>query len=912
MPERPPQETGDFIRIFTEEESYPSRIGKGNGTENIRSGSPAYLKFNLERLINSDTDTDDIKSVRLRFTFLKGSGEITNRIKVNLADDTVWGRKYFNSSPFIGASRELAVLYPQTKGAEDSLSEIDITSLVKEYLSSGKTQISFNLAADMQIGVQMATGEFYDSAYRPYMKIVTGDAEDTDAYTFKRAELSEAVYVSQSEADKAGVSFAEQNRNLLVGAGNEAYLKFDLNENSIFDTVYNVRLSLCQKSEFKDSKFKIYCVNNNQWSGNITYNTLPRGEETIAAEVTSEKDGRLNIDITGAVTTARTLGIKSLTLRIVGDEQPIEFYGKGDERHKPALYISATDDKNISCVANAGLNALGANPISFVTMNLDDSYTSEDGTFAKIRWREFDIDGREITDRHISENGTVKRPKWFEPHANVIAEAKIQSGNYSALRRYYVTVPSTAAPNYGGYTFSNYIDIGNSTSEDEQQFDSTNISGTKYRWTSGRMFSYRVPDIDGAMLLNMACMPDTDNYITLKLWEGDGSSYCDFVLSVCDEKRQTITLGTPDDSIINDTGFVYATYKLPREFTSGKNFVSLCLSCRENSPDTISIDSYNPRGVYAAYMTQSSFFNPKAFVKQGEKSISEPNFGEEAIRKFIKNLQAISIPADDKDLEDHLITGDNIQKATLSKENGTAVFAGEEANIAFSLNRENHTADIYQKTEYFDRYSSGCPVIFDGDLAVVDYGDYKMIWNRSETEAFPFPYRHLEVSGVYKEITGNNYYTFSEEWQMTDDSVIPDDKIVANGRDIIVVPNSAILLMHIADPMHKSDWRVSRINGKLASEFTFREGEALKTLTAKAVGGVSGDADTISAIITVYDNDKLTAIYRKELDISDSVNIYTMDFSDYDIVLQKGRTVRVFVFDNNLDMTELNPVLEIS
>ncbi len=913
MPEKVPEKTDNFIRFFAEDERYPSP-SSAKGIANIGYGSPSYLRFNLGWLLSNDADidVDKINSVRLRLTFLKGSGELTNRINVNLADDNLWNSKNFLPPSHIGVKYELATIYPQTRGADDSLSEIDITEPVKESLLNGESQITIRLDADMQVDANMASGEYYDSSCRPYIKVVTGKAEDTDAYTFKRAELSEAVYVSQKEADKSGNSFAEQTDSLMVGDGNEMYLKFDINENSIFDTVYDVRLSLCQKSNLKSSKFKVSCINNNQWQGDITYNTLPRGEETVATEVTSDKAGRLNIDITGAVSHARTLGIKSLTLRIVGDETPVEFYGKNDNRRKPALYIRATDDKNIVCAARAGIGALGANPSSFLTMNLLDSYVSEDGTTAKIRWKEYDAANREITGRHISEDGTVKRPKWFEPSANVIAEAKIQSDNYTTKRRYYVTIPSTAAPNYTGYSFSNYIDIGNIKSENSNLFDSINTSGVKRKWISGRVFSYRTPDIDGAMLLNMSCMPDTDNYFTLKLWEGDDSSHCNLVISTCDEKTQSLTLVTPDDNIVDNKGFVYVTYKLPREFTDDKNFVSLRLFCNENSPRTKNIDNHAPRGVYAAYITQSAFFDPKAFAKQGEKPISEPNFGEGAIRKFIENLKSIFTSAVDEDLQKHLSTDDTTQKVTLNKNNGTAIYTGDETNIAFSLNKETRTADIYQKTDYYDKYSSGCPASVDGALTTVDFGNYKFVWNTSETEGYPLPHQHLEVSGVYKEVATGKYYTFSEKWQMTDDSVIPEDETLANGRDIVVKPDSSILLMHIADPMHESDWRVNKINSKLASKFTFKEEEHLNTLSVKAVGGITNGADSMSVILAVYDNDKLTDVYRREVDISSSINIYTLDFSTDRIMLKKGRTIRIFVFDNNFDMTKLVPTLEIS
>ncbi len=901
IPDKEPEDMGDFIRFFAQDEKYPQSLGAVKGIENIGRGNSAFLRFNLEELF--DTNVDEIKSVRLRLAFLKGSGEMKNDIEIVQIPNNIWQKADGIATPFFCGERKIALIHPQTKSSEDSLSEIDITEIVKEGALRGEYSVDLCLRAEMSVPVHLATGEFYDSAYRPYIKVVTGEAQDKDAYSYRRARLSEAVYVSKMDATMRGIDLVKENQCIVAGGGNEIYLKFELNENSIFDTVYSARLSLCKKSGIKDSRLMIYCVNNNQWSGdNISYGALPRGEESIAAQFVAGDDGRVNIDITGAVCEARSLGIKSLTLRIVGDEDLTGFYGMEDERRKPALYIKATDDKNIGCAAEAALNALGVNSASFVTMNLSASYRAQDGTDAKIRWREYDENGREITGRHISQGGEITRPKWFEDSANVVAEAKIRSGDYVTSRRYYVTVPSSATPDYSNRTFGNYIDIGNRQSEEDHLFDSINISAVRRRWTSGRMFTYRVPDIDGRMLLNLGCVPEEDNYITLKLWEGDKQNDCEFTLSVCDEERKTIVLKTPDDGLVHDKGFVYATYKLPKEFTEGKSYVSLCLSARGKTLAEDDQPEFEGRGIYAAYVTQSAFFEPKEFVKQGEKAISEPYFGEDATSKFIRNLRAMLIPVNVRDVAERTMS--------LDKDNGVAVFTGEELNIAFAVDNAKQTAQIYQKTEYYDRYCEGCRVSVDKELVVVDFGDYKLLWNMSETEAAELPYRRMEMSGVYKDAEGN-YYTFSEEWQMTDDSVIPEGEIVHDGREIVVKPDSAILLAHISNPLHESDWRVNKINGKNVSEFVFDENETVRVVTVKEVGGTSLKAEKLTVVFAVYDNDKLASVHQKMLKPTDSIDMYSIDFSDCDISLKKGRSIRVFVYDSEADMTEIAPKLEL-
>ncbi|MBQ3572959.1 MAG: hypothetical protein IJA16_00015, partial [Clostridia bacterium] len=511
---------------------------------------------------------------------------------------------------------------------------------------------------------------------------------------------------------------------------------------------------------------------------------------------------------------------------------------------------------------------------------------------------------------HISSNGEVTRPKWFEENATVDVCAKIQSGDYATERQYRVIVPAEKAPDFENYSFGNYIDIGNTRSEEAQKFDSVKVGNIKRRWESGRVFTYRVPEKDGVMLLNLACVPQSDNYITLKLWEGDEALYGDFRLSLCAGPENSILLAAPDTTEADDNGFVYATYALPREFTQGESFVSLRLEC-ENPALAIGEKLPRPRGIYAVYMTQDPFFEPKLFAKQGEKIISETSFGEETIRKFIDNLKSIDIPQGANGGTATTEDASDVGRVSFDSDTGIAVVTGDDLNIAFFVDNEKQTAVVYQKMDYYDRYCANCPVIYDGDIMMVNYGNYKMIWNRSQTDAVPIPYSSMDVSGAYREIVEGGYYTFSEDWQMTDDSAIPEGAVVADGKSIVIPPRRAILLMHIADPMQGSDWRVSRINGINVLEVNPKDERKIDSITVKAVGGVPEGVDKIGIIAGIYEDDKIISICRDEIKVTESTEIYTIDFSKEELYIKSGRSLRVFVTDNSESMTELAPKLEL-
>ncbi len=880
---------GELIRVFPSAEDYSD--DSDISVKKIGNGFDASYTFNLEHL--SQTKAQDIHSVHLRLAFLKGSGTINNKVRVSVADTSHL------------SAQTLAFIYPQTRGADDSLSEVDITEYIKNSLADGIFEVSIRLSADMPICAEIATASYNDPTYRPCLKAVTGDASDTDALTLKKAELADCVYVSAEQPTRTGLDLASGDA-LLSGGGNETYLRFNINEAAISGSVYDAVLSL-DKLGTDDCDIRIYCINNNEWTADtISYNERPRGDESTvfsAGSAPMGSDGRISFDVTQAVCEARQLGISSLTFRITGTDSIAAFSGSNNSRHAPRLYLRASDNPDIVSTSEAALAALGGNRASFVTMKLLDSYSDENGTDARIRWSEYSYDGENLGNKHISRNGEITRPKWFEGDAEVLAVAQIRSGRYDTARRYSITIPAESAPNYSNYTFSNYTAFGSTEVEEAQKLEFVNTSGIKRRWIDGRMFTYRVMENDGVMALNFPCLPDGINYITLKLWEGDSFDFGGFSATLCDEPSASLQLAPPTKAESSDSGFMYATYALPEEFTRGKTHISLRLSYANRNAE------FEPIGLYAAYLTQSPFFDPKQFSKQGEKSISEPLFGESAIYKFIDALRNLSTPLNFRNnISDTANVSPTNQAVSIDEETNSIVFAGEDANIAFTL---SDTATIYQRLEYYDRYCFGCPVINNGELTAVDYGDYKLIWNKSKTETADIPYEKIAFSGAYYEALSGKYYTFSEDWQLTDDSSIPETAEILNGKTLTISPDSAVLLIHIAEPIWDSDWRVSKINGKNVSDMTFSDDEKINSVTVKCVGNIPYDTESITVLFGIYKDEKLISASRKDVPVTLSTDTYTADFSEFNLSVKKGLTIRVFIFDNTDFLSGVSPKLEL-
>ena len=603
-----PSAEGSFVRNLPSAEVSVQSINKDEMTRSIGKYNSVYYKFDVSEL--TKVKPEEIKEVNLRLAFLKGSGMVDNTVKISVIDADKMPSKSEKISFLPIEESTFELIHPNTSGNEDALTEIDMLEYVKNIISQGKTEIAVGISAEMPVCVTMASQRYIDAAYRPCLKMVTGIAEDSDAKTLAKSELKEAAFISQKEGNDSGDKLSAKAKGLLIGNGTETYLKFDINRAAIMGELYSARLVLRNTDIYDSVKAKVYLLNNSQWTaGEISYNNKPRGEEKEAMTVLESNADIITIDVTQQVCEAVNRKMDTLTFRIVGlENKTVRFENGENGTMAPRLYLKASDDKDIVCASEAALNALGNNRASFVTMNLSDSYSSQNGGSAKISWDELDVNNEVLKEKtYVGKNGDITRPKWYEDAAHIVANAEIRSGDYITHRRYYLTIPAETAPNYSKYKFSNYIDIGGSQSEKEQKVEYKNVGSGRKRWIEGHMFSYRIPEKGAVMMLNFACSPYETNYLTLKLWADDSTSPNELNIIPYDYTGEEKIYIIPSEAKSGDDGFMYVTYALPKEFTNGKNSISL----------RVSFDKFTDepsRAVYAAYLTQNSFFEPKQFV----------------------------------------------------------------------------------------------------------------------------------------------------------------------------------------------------------------------------------------------------------------------------------------------------------
>ncbi len=891
-----PSAEGSFVRYLPDLEVYATNGDKR--TRQVSRYKSVYYKYNVADLL--ELDEDEIKEISLRLAFLKGSGEKNNSVYISTVMPESIPENPYGITFVKDNEEQIAKINPDTFGVDDCLFEGDLTDYVKAALKEGRTEIGVKISADNEVPILMASAEYLDVAYRPSLKVVTGIAEDTDADTLKKAELYEAVYVSEKEADETGKNLAERNGKIVIGDGNEAYIRFSINKNAIVGSLYSARILLSADEEEDLSTVRVYSINNDQWTkDSITYNQRPRGEEKTL-NYAKIGNGYGVIDVTQQVCEAVNRGMYDITFRLVGaDENSVSFWGKGDIKKEPRLVLKATDDKNIVCASEAALNALGDNTEIYVTMDLLNSYIAENDERARISWSEYAEDElSEDFPRYINEDGEIKRPKWFEDSVKTLVMAEIQAGDYITKRRYELTLPPEKKPDYTGYNFENGINIGNTESENKQKFEYINMSGIKRRWADGTIFAYRCPEKNSVMVLNLECSPYETNYLTLKLWRGDYPSPASINIKPYGYKGGGMNVQIPDFEGEEEGEILYLTYALPEDYTKGERSVSLCVSFD-------GFEDVPSRGIYGAFMTQNPYFEPKQFADLGEDMAK--SFGDDTIDKFVDRFRRLFKLEDEKKPEN---TDDDSYVITEGKEKNTIVVANDELNIALKKNEDNKTVAIYHRTGYYDRYCADCDIERKDKASIISYGPYKIIINSDEKKDVSVGELNLELSGMYKSMSDDEYYGFSDGWQEEDDSIVPEDRVAKNGKGLIVQPEAAVILKQVAEPAFKGDWRVTGVNGRSVEGILFGEVEKIDVISLKAVGGVDAGLGRIKVICQIYEDGKLVATGIEETDVFEGIDRYNVSFGNKNMYMNKNRSIRIFVIKNGENMCEILPELE--
>ena len=620
-------------------QSLESRVGSEKANLTGR-GNETYFQFSLDGILGKEVE--DIVMVKLRFAVIAGGEGAT--LTLSQLQNNDWNGSITQNKKPSGALTELAVFHPSSG---KNIVEIDLTNSVKQWLEDGQERVSFVLKGKTsdRNPVRIASTRNTDPTYRPYLKVIMGDAEDPDPSSLEKATLEQSLYVSSNRADTAASELSAQSGSeLKAGNGHELYLRFKLYPDRIQGAIDRALFNLNATTD--GGSFTVSYLDHNGWSDSMTYQTRPQGAETpLYSSGSGWLDHFDGIDLTDLVSDLYEQGKDTLTLHITGGEQPVSFI----PGYVPKLELLCTDDQNMIAIRKAAANLLGLNSTaSSITSDLLGTYAA-DGTPATVTWAAYDTtineeNGAYLTDQYIASDGVITRPLWFEGTKTFEATAEIKAGDKQVTRKLTLTLPPEKEPNYTGYVFDNYLDIGNTEDEVNQKFEAVQGSGVLTRHVDGETFTYRTLGPDGSMVLNMKCSPSETNYLTIKLWGGDATPGTLFISDPAtgnmnaDNTRQPVidpsdagdfgALNVSSGKPEQNGGFIYATYQIPEIYTQDRDFVSLRLYSRgEKQSDGVSSlaeQTSESRGLYAAYLTQSPNLDPSAFETEGEIITEKP------------------------------------------------------------------------------------------------------------------------------------------------------------------------------------------------------------------------------------------------------------------------------------------------
>jgi len=365
-----------FLRLMPEEEASVTRsketqsLYQNAGIFPVGGGSDAYLRFDLQELLHHK-GVKEIKEASLRLTFIPTDIDTAMSVRVWLMPSADWNRNMrYSEKPATLGEIKLAELSPTPEQDAQAI-EIDLMPYLLQWIEAKNSRLSLHLdAVGTGISGVFAGTHYEDALYRPCLKVVTGEATDPDSEDISKAWLEKSV---QSGMDRRDGMFC-------VGNGNDVYLKYQLKPENIRGAMYQSGVRLALQRMDADAELHVCKLSQGQWNDDAY---LPQGEEMPIGIVTAEELSQTGmIDVTDAINDAYARGETSLTLRMTG--------GKTGEivfEENPALQIRVSDHADVIAVTEAAVYALEDNPSAdAIAGNLSESYTTEQGVRAEIRW----------------------------------------------------------------------------------------------------------------------------------------------------------------------------------------------------------------------------------------------------------------------------------------------------------------------------------------------------------------------------------------------------------------------------------------------------------------------------------------------------------------------------------------------
>ena len=888
---------GEFLRISPSAEAFVSSKYGERGTSGRDISSDlnmvgeqydTYLRFDISNLL--DKNINEIHKAALRLAVVNTGMENTDTVQLWHMQDNVWNESVtYENRPSSVGELKLADISMAACCKTGSVVEVDLTEYVKNQIENDSSVLSLHLNAAGSGTASFAASLYEDRAFRPCLKIITGDAVDTDQSDLTKAWLENSVSTGNSK-------YAENA--LYIGNSSEIYLKFHLNRGNIQGAMYDIRLKADLLRAKDGTDISVYLVHCGDWS---SINEPAESEETLVHNsALTEGTESLAVNLTDPVNDIYSAGGEFITLRIAADSDGESvFYSSGNLA--PRLDIRATDSPRVVASVEAGARALGENPApAAITSDLLENYAAADGTKAFFKWSAYDPEtGKRIYDI-LSDDGTITRPKWFEDSRTIHAKAVIASGAYRTERSFILTVLPDDPPNYDGLQFADCTDIGSSADESAKYAEFVNAPAHSRR-IDGNNLTYRTLENDGIMVLNMAVDPQRQNYLTLKLWKPESPSVSLTIASLQDNSAGALVCGYPTESSRED-GFIYLTYPLPAEYTQGRAYVSLKITPAEPAAEDSAMWS-----IYGAYTGQSPYFDPLSYAEQGETFLAKASLTDTAFYQFLKQLyettqQVIPILGD---------TADNSRTVkapsyTWVDNSGISVlaFSSGENKTAVSVSASDGKFSVRRNALYYDSYSEAYADIANG-ITDIEYGPFRIIRNQSSSE-ISLP---KNLSGVYRDLINGGYYSFIKDGEMTDDSILPQDVELKDGSCISVAPEETIILELVAEPLCCADWRVSKINGKAVAGLSINQETSINEICVKNIGKSPNDEESLKVICCVYERGYLAGMTSQSFTANSDQIEYTIELSP--VAVKPGQTIKIFVESADSEPDTITPKLEL-
>ena len=914
---------GEFLRFApAKEASVMSRTEEKKAAGNnlaeglypVGGESHAYLQFDLQSLMDNK-DLGEVKKATLRLIAVNGGIDTGQPMRLWLMPSVDWnGDMGYEDRPTALGEIKIADLPVDVKGKETQVLEIDLTAYLQKWLEDKKNQVSLHLdAAGSALAAVIAGSAYEDAACRPCLKVVAGEASDPDPADLTKTWLEKTAQTGTNSSDK----------ELYAGRGADTYLKFRFNPGNIQGAMYVVNLKLRMLRADEDAEIFIYKISNGQWNEG---EKLPQGEETLIDAVRPDIGGVVqSIDLSDAVNDAYARGEVSLTLRISGGETgQVVFSNRGEDA--PRLSLRVSDHENIVAATQAAVYTLedNASPDA-IADNLSESYTTEAGTRAEIRWTAVDAATGEDAKVILSENGRVTRPQWFENSRQIRATAAISSGDYSREREYLLTVLPEEMPDYTGWTFGNDINLGSPGHEDD--FDFAEVHAPAHsRWIDGKNFPYRTLEADGNMAMTMAVDPEKQNYLTVKIWKAEKPTSALLIENMQDRTADPIVI-TPPAEISAEDGFLYLTYPLPLAQTQGKQYISLRFRVDAETAETE--EAMVPWSIYNVYSGQTSYFDPLTFADQGEVVAGKAPGGDSSFAKLLRRMyMAAKQPWEDftelwksedareQQREAVPVSTESPQEEEPAEERFVWIeaqppmlaFDGGGDGIAISVWETKGRVEIHRNSSLYDTYAETELKNYRDGLTAIDYDKYRVFRNTSGRER-SIPWEAEGLSGIYQDMLGGGYYAFLRDGEMADDSVIPADEVMELGKNLKLSARSTIVLEKLAEPLYGADWRISAINGRAVAQVKLNRKLTISQVTVKNAGYDAEQESELRVICCAYESGKLRGIAQETFSVIPGYGAYQVNLPA--MTVMPGQTLKIFVEPVNRQPGELTPKLEL-